>query len=256
VAVNGDHPNFASIREAAVAGVSAQDVIELADLSLAVGAKLTPLSERVKVGSGRVFFDGDPVDNSITRQILRCLEDAELDDWRPLVRFMENLAANPQEHSREQLYAWLDGRDFTITADGCFIGYKGVCKDDEGNFVSLHSGPGIVDGERHNGQLPNKVGSVIELERSKVAFDPAVGCSVGLHVGTYDYAQSYASGGMLKVSVNPRDVVSVPTDCDAQKVRTCRYRVLNVIDRPDTVPLSYDEGDEDDDWSYSDGEGI
>ena len=29
--------------------------------------------------------------------------------------------------------------------------------------------------------------------------------------------------------VNPKDVVSVPTDCKFQKLRTCRYEVVSIL---------------------------
>jgi hypothetical protein len=52
-------------------------------------------------------------------------------------------------------------------------------------------------------------------------------------VGTYDYAKRYANGALLKVHVNPRDVVSVPTG-EGEKVRVCRYVVEDIIDAPET----------------------
>ena len=63
------------------------------------------------------------------------------------------------------------------------------------------------------------------MPRGEVQHDPESGCSTGLHVGTYAYAQGYARAALLTVHVNPRDVVSVPTDCDAEKMRVCRYVV-------------------------------
>jgi mRNA-degrading endonuclease RelE of RelBE toxin-antitoxin system len=79
-----------------------------------------------------------------------------------------------------------------------------------------------------------------------VAFDPSTGCASGLHAGTYEYAKMYASGALLKVVINPRDVVSVPTDSDAQKLRVSRYRVVETIDAPETLPVvgGYDYEDE------------
>jgi hypothetical protein len=66
------------------------------------------------------------------------------------------------------------------------------------------------------------------MPRDRVTFDPNNGCSFGLHVGTFSYANSYGST-VLEVHVNPRDVVSVPTDCQDQKMRTCRYEVVQVV---------------------------
>jgi hypothetical protein len=142
----------------------------------------------------------------------------------------------------------LSREDFAITADGLVVGYKGVKRDADGQLVSVQSGRAIVDGTVHVGNIPNPLGAVVEMPRGEVTFDPANGCSVGLHVGTYDYAAGWAQGALLEVHVNPRDVVSVPTDCDSQKMRTCRYRVVATIDAPHTVPAVYDYDDDADDY--------
>jgi hypothetical protein len=227
VTVRSDHPHFATILELVqLPEAVIADVADLADLSIAVARRFESLSERVSVANGRVYFDGDPVDSSITRQIVRAL-DAGSENWRPLVRFMENVAANPVEHSREQLYDWLRAREFTINAAGEVIAYKGVARDTDGTLRSIWAGGGIVNGERVEGQVPQRPGDTVELPRSEVAHDPSEACSHGLHVGTYAYAQGYAQGALLKVAVNPRDVVSVPTDASGDKVRVCRYRVLD-----------------------------
>jgi hypothetical protein len=226
--ISGDHPGFEDILEELTCGTPDVDRIrDLADASRAVGNYLEPLSERVSVGNGRVYFDGDEVDSVLTDHILRMLDDGDEAGWSGLVRFMENLAANPVPHSQHRLYGWLAARDFTVTEDGCFIAYKGVRRDSQGVGRSLHAGPAIVDGVEVNGHVPNEVGSVVEMSRSTVEHNPSVGCSTGLHAGTYDYAQSYGDV-LLTVKVNPRDVVSVPTDSGDAKVRTCRYEILAI----------------------------
>lgn len=247
--VQDDHPHFGAILDAVEYGnPDPAELHELVDLSHAVEARFTKLSERVSVANGRVYFDGDEVDDTLTRQIVRVLDEG-IEDFTPLVKFMENLAANPQDHSRSQLYEWLARRDFTITPDGCLVAYKGVESDGKGGYQSLHAGGGIVNGEPVEGKVPNPVGAVVELARTSIAFDPAVGCARGLHVGTYDYAKGYSrNGALLRVKVNPRDVVSVPTDCDAAKVRVCRYTVEAHIDAPHTQAVFY--GDTDDDQGY------
>ena len=261
IAVSDSHPHFAGILSGAKAGDPARDLIGLADLSVAVSDRLASLSERVAVANGRVYFDGDQVDNNLTRQIVRFLDEG-VNDWRPLVSFMDNLALNPQDHSRRQLFDWLSGRDFTITDDGHLIAYKGVQSGNaEGAYVSAASGGAYVDGQWIDGQVPNHVGAVVTLPRGQVTFDPAVGCSVGLHAGTFDYAQGYASGALLKVKINPRDVVSVPTDSAAAKIRVCRYEVLDTIDAPETAPVIFAESCDcgnpycacaDDEYAYDD----
>ena len=246
---HSSQPNFEAIVEACLAGES-EGIEELFDLGVVVADRFQSLSERVSVSNGHVYLDGDLVDDTLTKQIVRFL-DENVEDWKPLVNFFEKVQANPNEHSREQLFRWLDRHDFTITQDGDIVGYKGVAKNSNGVLVSQHSGSAIVNGEQVNGQIPNEVGSVIEMPRSSVQHDPSVGCHVGLHVGTYNYAKSYARGAMLEVHVNPRDVVSVPTDSGDQKVRCCRYKVIQTLDAPySTAVLDDDYEDESDDYYY------
>lgn len=240
-ASTSSHSNYAEI----VQRLKADDasVIDLFDVSKTVAQRFEKLSERVSVENGKVYFDGDEVHNALTKQIVRFLEEDD-DKWEALVNFFENVAANPNDHSREQLYEWLDRHEFTITHDGYIVGYKGV----SGDLKSIHSGPGIVNGVAQNGHLDNSPGNTVEIARSKVAFDPGIGCSSGLHVGTFEYANSFGSV-VLEVHVNPRDVVSVPTDCNAQKVRVCRYAVVDKIESKYDGPLrDYDE----DEWDFED----
>lgn len=255
VTANDDHPHFDDLLDAVgnPDALTADEVRELHDLSIAVGQKFASLSERVTVANGRVYFDGDEVDNALSQHILSALNQG-IEDYSPLVRFYENLAANPVPHSREQLYAWLRDREFTVTEDGCFLAYKGVQRQQDGSLVSISHGPAVVDGESVNGAVPNYIGAVVSIPRSKVQHDPAVGCASGLHAGTFEYASSWARGALLLVKINPRDVVSVPTDCSAQKIRVARYRVVDTIDHPESRAVVYDDY-EDEEWydDYEDG---
>ena len=234
---DSSHPYFEQIVSGAREGD--ESVLDLFDLAKAAESKFREaLSERVSVKNGVVFIDGDEADSSITRQIVRFIEDG-VDGWEPLVAFIENVLANPQEHSRTMLYDWLaaNSEGFSIDTDGFIVGYKGVQPDGNGGYKSIHSGRAIVNGTEVSGQIGQTVGDVVEMPRSGVQFDPAVGCHTGLHVGTWDYASSFAQGALLIVRVNPRDVVSVPTDCGAQKMRTCRYEVVGLVPQDVTAPI-------------------
>jgi hypothetical protein len=259
VAAKSGHPNFDAIIGALVSGDydSSDEIVDLFDVSRAVAAHFENLSDRVQVGNGRVLFDGAEVDNSLTKQIVRFL-DEDVEDWQPLVNFMENVMDNPQPHSQAQLFTWLDARDFTITDEGYIVAYKGVESDGNGGYRSISSGQETVyvDGAPHTGKIPNPVGAVINMNRGLVQHDPAVGCHVGLHVGTYEYAKSFSRGGVLEVHVNPRDVVSVPTEVTSfdptvsAKMRTCRYEVVDVIDAPYTSAFLDPDGDDLDEQSW------
>jgi hypothetical protein len=254
------HPNFDLILEAvryadAHDSYVAKDIAGLFDIAATVAQKFQRLSERVTTANGKLYLDGVEIANALTSQVLRFLEEG-VEDWKPLIAFFENVQANPNPHSREQLYNWLDQRAFTITRDGLIVGYKGVRKAGDG-FESIHSGKAIVNGEVKTGNIPNNYGDVIEMPRDEVQWDPSIGCHTGLHVGTYEYARSFGNGQLLEVHVNPRDVVSVPTDCDWAKVRCCRYTVIKSITDPySTAVLDYDDIDGDDyaDDYWGDGE--
>lgn len=242
---HSSHPNFEQI----VAGVTAGDenVADLFDLAETAQGRFERVTDRVTARNGRLYMDGDEVDNAIATQVVRSIAEG-LDDFRPLVRFLENVAQNTNEHSREMLADWLDAEDFTITQDGLIVGYKGVKPTGDGQFESILTGRAIVDGEEHSGHIPNYKGAVVEMPRSEVTHDPAMACSQGLHVGTYSYADGFAQGALLEVHVHPRDVVSVPTDSNGRKMRVCRYTVVDTIDAPHTVPVLLEEDEETDYW--------
>lgn len=217
-----------------------QHVRSLLDAGGTLAAQLRQLSERVSYDGTSLRFDGDIIDTSLSRHIIRMIRAGD-HGYQRWVRFLENLAANPSEKSRRHLFTWLEDRDFTITPDGCLLGYKGVQADEHNSSVS--TGTATVNGVIHHGHIPNPVGAVVEMPRSQVNPDRDTGCSTGLHVGTHHYASTFFGGRrLLLVSVNPRDVVAVPRDCEFHKLRCCRYTVLEVHDRPGPVTApSYGE---------------
>lgn len=140
-----------------------------------------------------------------------------------LTKFLENLMENPSRKSREQFYTFLDKYHFAITPDGHFLGYKAVRED----YSSMNTGPGIVNGTVTSGHLDNSVGNIVEMDRETVDPDSHKHCSTGLHVANLRYAQNFGGQKVVVLKVNPRDVVSVPTDSNAEKIRACRYEVVS-----------------------------
>lgn len=237
------HPHFQMIKLGVLSGD--ESVADLFDLTQKVSERFEQLSERVSVSNGRVYFDGEEIDSELTQQITRFVEQG-VEDWRPLVNFFEKVMTNLQEHTRDQLFRWVRKQNLTITEDGNFLAYKGVEKNSAGDLVSVSSGTAVVDGVVRKGQIPNNVGSVITMPRNEVTHDPTVGCAQGLHAGTYDYAMGWARDALLVVEINPRDVVSVPTDCDSAKLRVCRYVVKEVIEKELEQALWSDANDDED----------
>lgn len=249
-----EHPNWKKILEKTLAD-DTNGLEDLFDMAKAVTRNFQRVSDRVALAGGRVLFDGDEVENAVTKQILRFVEEGvEPEKYLALVNFMEKVETNPEAHSREQLYEWLDRNDFAIDEDGDIIGYKSVRKTETpGVFQSMTAGTAFVNGEEKVGNIPQSVGDVVEMPRSSVAWNPQQGCAQGLHVANYSYATTWASYDyLLRVKVNPRDVVSVPTESSFSKVRVCRYQIVEVNSDKMTSPIyaspAFDEDEDEDDY--------
>jgi len=239
-----DHPNISNIVTGVLEGD--EDVANLFDVQRALDVAFNKVSDRVSVRDGIVYFDGDPVNSALTDQIVATMEQGDEDGFTALVNFFENLAANPEEHSREQLYSFVEKNSISIDKDGYLIMMKGVnayAGVDGIEYTSISRGTATVDGVQHTGNIPNKIGSIVEMPRSEVAHDPRTACHTGLHVGAENYARSFAQGAVIIVRVNPRDVVSVPSDSAHQKMRVCRYVVLDIAP-DDSLPAYYKSEEE------------
>ena len=239
--IAGTHPKFTDLINylTAAPDPDPDHLDELINFGTTAATTLQRLSDRVTYQGGNIRFDGEIIDTTLTRHLVRMIVDGD-DRYIGLVRFMENLAANPSRKSRQQLFTWLSDRDMTITPDGSFIGYKGVQNDDANHSIS--SGRATVNGTTHIGHIPNPPGAVVEMPRTQVSDDRHNGCSTGLHVGTWNYASTFGPKTLI-VSVNPRDVVSVPKDSGYQKLRTCRYTVLDAVRNPLAHTTYYPDAD-------------
>lgn len=262
VTVPQNHPNFTEVRDLILSSnpvdLDENIIKDRLNIVAKVGDRLRAVSDRVRVSGNVLYFDGDPLSNALANHVLRLINTGDEGGYRPLISFLEKVQTNPSEKSRESLYSWISDRNFTITADGNFIAYKGVQVDGDGVSQSINSGRAYVNGMVTSGHIPNPLGAVIEMPRSEVEARTSVGCASGLHAGTWDYASDFARGRVLTVSINPRDVVSVPTDCSAQKLRVSRYTVVSEVVQEYSYPTyveedwSPEDDDEDEDWG--DGE--
>lgn len=241
----------------------------------AVNTRLRRVTNHISTDGIHVFIDNDTfgraeLDTTLEDHLVRLMRNpSDEHDWLAWSRFAERLYANTEDDVRSQMFRWLKSLGWlTVDSDGCLIGYRGCAVGTAGVPCSVHEGPAIVDGVPMNGHIPNKVGSIVEMPRKSVEHDAALGCASGLHVGTLDYAISWApeDGYVIKVSVAPEDVVSVPFECDSQKMRVCRFTVVEATPRRQFLPDDWrdelthhnddeyddDYDDEDDDWDEDD----
>ena len=195
--------------------------------------------EGIEVKDGNLFVFGDPVHSTLATRVLSFLE-AGLDCVH-LFKFILKLNLNPSKRAVDELYTFLEHRALPITDNGNFLAYKAVRED---YF------------DKYSGKFLNTIDSVLEMPRNKVDDNKEVGCSYGFHAGTVEYAKDFlgGSGHLMIVEINPVDVVSIPTDCQFQKLRTCKYKVVGEyeIDLTDPLYASRFETDQDDEvdvWS-------
>jgi hypothetical protein len=218
--IDSSHPAWETI----IAKLKADDVsvVNLFQPIKEIALGFHELSDRLVVRDRHVYWDGDRVDNSLTEQIIRFMEEGL--DFKPLVKFYDKISQNPSTNSQRLLYNWLRTHRFTITPEGDILGFKGYRKKN-GMLHSTHAGTASVNGQEFIQQtIPCKVGDTVTMARSSVVDNPAADCSAGLHVGTPSYARQFGDIRMA-VLINPRDVVSVPNR-EGQKMRVCRYYVM------------------------------
>jgi hypothetical protein len=221
------HPNWKEIKRLLLE--DDENVVDLFDVPGSLSKKLHRLTTTITVKDGVVCFDGDPINKALSDRIVKYLDEGS-EDWTPLAAFLDKVMANPSANSRDQLYLFLENREYDILPDGNILGYKGFSVDhalDGDVYVSTHGGHAFVNEEEVNGYVRQNVGDTVSMPRSEVDDNTGVGCSTGLHVSDFAYAKSYGQA-VMAVSVNPRDVVSVPAR-EVAKVRTCRYTNLGVV---------------------------
>lgn len=220
-----DHANFNLARKAILDG----ETEKLADLVDVQRAVEDFVQGDIEVKDEIVYYRGHRLHGVVVDKLLEMLR-AGLKDSAPITNFITRLQANPSANSVAELYTFLGYKNLPTTAEGKVLGYKGVQSDywsTTGNADTI-----VVQGqtnERH--QILNEVGATIEVARRCVDDNKDNHCSFGLHVGSYDYANEWAgeSGRLLVVEFDPADAVSVPTDCDFQKLRVSKYKVVSDI---------------------------
>ena len=230
--VTPEHPSYAKVK-AGLDTLDAETLLRLVDVEKAIEDNLNSAAtgdNQARVEGGIVYFNDEPIHNTLAERILSMMREGF--PVAPMLRFLENLMGNPSRTAVEELYDFLSAKGLPITEDGHFLAYKGI----NSNFT-----------DKYTGTIDNSVGQVVEVPRNSVDDNRDNQCSNGLHVGHFDYASSYAVGGvMILVKVNPRDAVSVPKDHEFAKLRACRYEVIKVFGQTAELPKSlYDDQGED-----------
>lgn len=201
-------------------------VLKRTDISMAVASAT---KGKAKYINGDIYFNGQVLHSNLAKRIVRLAQEGL--PIESFLLFLENLEENPSYNSRNQLYDFLEHENLVITDDGHFLAYKTVLS----NYMDKHTG------KTHD----NHPGNLIKMDRKLIDDNPNSHCSRGLHVGAIGYVKGYfhSNGDKIVIcKINPRDVVSVPHDHNAQKCRVCEYLVLSDMQAEMTGALYTGDG--------------
>lgn len=166
----------------------------------------------VSIQGEQLYWKGEQFNGALASRMIAMLQEGFSVD--PMVKFMDNLMSNPSKRAVDELYGFLEKNNLPITPDGHFLAYKKV-RDD---FMDCHTGT-----------MDNSPGKIVEMERNRVDDNKDNTCSQGLHFCSLEYLKSFNGARTVIVKINPRDVVSIPTDYNNSKGRTCRYEVVGEL---------------------------
>jgi roadblock/LC7 domain-containing protein len=167
----------------------------------------------VEIQGETLFWKGKELHSGLSVRMIQMLSEGF--PIEPMVNFMENLFKNPSKRAVTELYSFLEKNNLPITPDGHFLAYKKVRE----NYFDVHSGT-----------MDNSVGKVLEMERHEVDDNKDNTCSTGLHFCGMSYLNCFGGERTVIVKINPADVVSIPSDYNDAKGRTCRYEVIGELD--------------------------
>ena len=220
------HPHYASLMKCVHAG-EADEFVNL----LNTGFQVENWSHGdFAFAEGILLFEGEQVAKDPTNRIVECMQQGFPHEF--MLNYLTNLYDNVSERAVQESYKWSSHKGLPITEDGMLVGYKGVRtyagetiqgkngEIKEGDLVDIYTG----------NSFRNNVGDTASMKRRQVCDDHTQGCDSGLHVGTYDYACNWAgnTGVVVLVKFNPKDIVSVPSDCNCEKMRVSSYEVISV----------------------------
>jgi len=244
------HPNYSLLVECVHAGDH-----EEFERILNTGNFIEDWSEgSFEFREGFLYFEDEQVATDPTNRIIEMIRQGF--PHKPMLNYLSNLYDNVSERAVQESYKWSSHKGLPITEDGMLVGYKGVVKyngEDRKDKLGRDLKAGDLVDKYTGHSFRNNIGDKCRMKRRQVCDDHTVGCSGGLHVGTYEYACNWAgpTGVVVLVKFNPKDIVSVPSDCECQKMRVSEYEIISVArEQLQEAVYNYDfnDEDEDEDW--------
>ena len=176
--------------------------------------------EGVEIKNGVVLFNGKSINPALSDLIVD-LHKKRL-PFKFLIRFLERCEANPSEESRKDIFTFCQTNKIHITPTGNLLLFRVVTNDFR---------------DKHTNRFDNSVGSTVTMRREDVDSNRNNTCSSGLHVCSFSYVSGFQrdDDNLVQVEVDPSDIVSVPTEYRAEKLRVCRFKVVRLLGKAGEV---------------------
>ena len=104
---------------------------------------------------------------------------------------------------------------------------------------------------------------IVEMNRNMVDDNRDITCSSGLHFCSIDYLKHFGGSKIVILKIDPADVVSIPSDYNNAKGRTCKYEIISELENAPEEAFKkvvqndafdfedvYQKGYDDDSWDY------
>lgn len=142
---------------------------------------------------------------------------SEQDNPEGFAKFMQRIGSviSHRSHSIDELLDFLSKADLPIADDGTIIAYKRLNSNSDGTLRDTHSG-----------LVKQRVGSRVFMEHTLVDPNRRNECSNGLHIGRRDYMSNFNGDTIIICKIHPEDVIAVPTDYGASKMRCAGYDII------------------------------
>ncbi len=223
--INPDHINYDHILHELKYDQNEEVLLELVNVQQSLEQYFEETLLDIDLEAGIIKFQGNEVNTSLSRRILDMYKNGF--NVQPMINFMTNLYQNPSQQAIDELYTFLEYGKLPITEDGHFLAYKRVNND----YTSIF-----------DNRTDNSIGATVSMPRDLVDNRSHRTCSTGLHLCSHEYLPSYAAGTKVVIlKVDPKDIVSIPSDYNNTKARACKYVVVGELNKPQTEQVDKNE---------------
>lgn len=185
---------------------------------------------KYSVGEGIVIKIKDvkvhPSISIIQNRVEHLLELGDYAALNALDNFIQKMFQNPLDDIIERIPHFMKFGDVQICEDGDLYVYKAVNKFYRDDYTN---------------KIDNSVGATVYMDRSKIDPSTSATCTQGLHVCSLDYVNrmsgySKVDSKIMRAKLSPADIVAIPQDYNARKIRCCKYYVS------EDVTIAYHSG--------------